>query len=98
MFWNTCFQSACVLFQVFCSRYVHEHMLFHSIAEEHLVVLSYSDLSVWCYACSDYVDNEVQYEKQNKQKMKVISDCGSLNESLSQVKGEGQVCEEAVNS
>ena len=57
-------------------------MLFHSIAEEHLVVLSYSDLSVWCYACSDYVDNEVQYEKQNKQKMKVISDCGSLNESL----------------
>ncbi|XP_076447342.1 protein deacetylase HDAC6-like [Babylonia areolata] len=46
-------------YKVFCSRYVNEHMLFHSVAEEHLMVLSYSDLSVWCYACNDYIDNEV---------------------------------------
>ncbi|KAL8604378.1 hypothetical protein ACOMHN_028141 [Nucella lapillus] len=44
--------------RVFCSRYVKEHMLFHSVGEEHMVVLSYSDLSVWCYACDDYIDNQ----------------------------------------
>lgn len=46
-------------------------MLFHSVAEEHLVVLSYSDLSVWCYACNDYVDNQVQcVKKRRKKKMR----------------------------
>ena len=42
-------------FRVFCSRYVQEHMLFHSIESQHLVTLSFSDISVWCYACEDYV-------------------------------------------
>ncbi|KAK7495510.1 hypothetical protein BaRGS_00013208 [Batillaria attramentaria] len=51
-----------VCYKVFCSRYVQEHMLFHSIAEEgHLMVLSYSDLSVWCYACNDYIDNQITH-------------------------------------
>lgn len=43
-------------------------MLFHSVAEEHLVVLSYSDLSVWCYACNDYIDNQVQCAEKKKEK------------------------------
>jgi len=44
-------------YKVYCSRYVNEHMLFHSIATDHKMVLSYADLSVWCYACDSYVHN-----------------------------------------
>lgn len=42
-----------------CGRYVNEHMLFHWLGEQHSMVLSYSDLSVWCYQCDQYVDNLV---------------------------------------
>ena len=45
--------------EVFCSRYVNEHMLFHGLEKTHLLSISFSDLSVWCYGCEDYVDNEV---------------------------------------
>ena len=34
-------------------------MLMHSLDTDHRVVLSYADLSVWCYACDSYVHNEV---------------------------------------
>ncbi|XP_076448241.1 histone deacetylase 6-like [Babylonia areolata] len=68
------FQS--YLFKVFCSRYVNEHMLFHSVAEEHLMVLSYSDLSVWCYACNDYIDNEATFP------MKNAAHCHKFGEAL----------------
>ena len=60
-FWSHLFTSMYVVsiffyyFRVFCSRYVQEHMLFHSIESQHLVTLSFSDISVWCYACEDYV-------------------------------------------
>lgn len=45
--------------EIHCSRYVNEHMLFHSLEgnEEHRMSLSFSDLSVWCYGCDSYVDN-----------------------------------------
>jgi len=43
-------------YEVFCSRYVREHMAQHSIESGHQVTMSFSDLSVWCYACNDYVD------------------------------------------
>ncbi|XP_022102474.1 histone deacetylase 6-like isoform X2 [Acanthaster planci] len=46
-------------YQVLCGRYVNEHMLFHSVSTSHLVVLSYADLSVWCYGCDSYIHNEV---------------------------------------
>ena len=36
-------------------------MLMHGIEEGHLMCLSYSDLSVWCYGCDQYVDNQVSY-------------------------------------
>lgn len=48
-----------VCYQVYCSRFVNEHMLMHGINTGHLLTLSYSDLSVWCYGCDDYIDNEV---------------------------------------
>jgi hypothetical protein len=31
------------------------------LEEGHLMCLSYSDLSVWCYGCDQYVDNQVSY-------------------------------------
>ena len=49
--------------QSYCSRYVQEHMLMHGIDSSHLLTLSMSDLSVWCYGCDDYVHNEVTLSK-----------------------------------
>jgi len=40
---------------VFCSRYVNCHMVEHNSASGHMVVLSFSDLSVWCYGCDSYI-------------------------------------------
>ncbi len=54
-----------VCYKVMCSRYVNEHMLFHSVETEHKVTLSFSDISVWCYGCEDYVDNELLYPMKN---------------------------------
>jgi len=38
-----------------CSRYVNGHASEHAASTNHKIVLSFSDLSVWCYACSDYI-------------------------------------------
>ena len=38
-----------------CGRFVNEHMVLHGALANHLVVLSYADLSVWCYGCDAYV-------------------------------------------
>uniref|UniRef100_A0A671XFY2 Protein deacetylase HDAC6 n=1 Tax=Sparus aurata TaxID=8175 RepID=A0A671XFY2_SPAAU len=46
-------------YQVFCGRYVNEHMVTHGVVSEHPVVLSFSDLSVWCYLCEAYVHNQL---------------------------------------
>jgi histone deacetylase 6 len=54
-------------FQVHCSRYVHGHAELHAIGSEehpivgndHAMALSFSDLSVWCYRCEDYVHHEM---------------------------------------
>jgi hypothetical protein len=47
---------------VFCSRYRNEHGLEHFIAhienkpeDQHNVALSFSDLTIWCYICNEYV-------------------------------------------
>ena len=39
---------------------MNEHMLFHGIETGHKLVLSYADLSVWCYGCDNYVHNQVR--------------------------------------
>ncbi|XP_039038055.1 histone deacetylase 6-like [Hibiscus syriacus] len=41
---------------VLCSRFVNKHMLEHYKQTTHCVALSYSDLSVWCFACDSYLD------------------------------------------
>merc|ERR1712130_448790 len=39
----------------FCGRFVNRHMVDHSLDKMHLVALSLSDLSFWCYVCDAYV-------------------------------------------
>ncbi|CAL8237979.1 unnamed protein product [Merluccius merluccius] len=46
-------------YQVFCGRYVNEHMVVHGAVAQHPIVLSFSDLSVWCYHCEAYLHNKV---------------------------------------
>nr|XP_046252337.1 histone deacetylase 6 [Scatophagus argus] len=52
-------------YQVFCGRYVNEHMVHHGVVSEHPIVLSFSDLSVWCYLCEAYVHNQILFEAKN---------------------------------
>ncbi|KAM3872288.1 histone deacetylase 6 [Diretmus argenteus] len=52
-------------YQVFCSRYVNEHMVTHGVVAEHPIVLSFADLSIWCYLCEAYVHNQVLFEAKN---------------------------------
>lgn len=47
-----------VCYKVYCSRYVKEHMVQHGKDADHPLVLSYTDLSAWCYKCDNYIDNE----------------------------------------
>lgn len=42
---------------IFCSRYVKEHMLEHNKESGHLVAFSLSDGSFWCYGCESYIIN-----------------------------------------
>lgn len=41
---------------VLCSRFVNKHMLTHHQETGHCLALSFSDLSVWCFACDSYLD------------------------------------------
>nr|XP_057940941.1 histone deacetylase 6 [Doryrhamphus excisus]XP_057940942.1 histone deacetylase 6 [Doryrhamphus excisus] len=52
-------------YQVACGRYVNEHMLMHGVTSQHPVVLSFCDLSVWCYVCEAYVHNQVVFDAKN---------------------------------
>ncbi|XP_023812883.1 histone deacetylase 6 isoform X2 [Oryzias latipes] len=52
-------------YQVFCGRYVNEHMVAHGKEVEHPMVLSFSDLSVWCYMCESYIHHQVLFQAKN---------------------------------
>merc|ERR1712071_212735 len=47
-------------YQVDCGRYVAGHMRHHSEESGHMMALSFSDLSVWCYGCDAYIDHQVR--------------------------------------
>eukprot|EP00088_Acartia_fossae_P042986 TRINITY_DN45222_c0_g1_i1.p1 TRINITY_DN45222_c0_g1~~TRINITY_DN45222_c0_g1_i1.p1 ORF type:complete len:159 (+),score=11.94 TRINITY_DN45222_c0_g1_i1:29-478(+) len=51
--------------KILCSRYVNSHMVDHAEEEFHVLTLSFSDLSVWCYGCDNYVDNKLLYPAKN---------------------------------
>ena len=44
-------------YKVLCSRYVNKHMVDHFNETSHCLTLSYSDLSVWCYGCDNYINS-----------------------------------------
>jgi len=46
-------------YEVHCGRFIHQHMLFHNESTGHCIVLSFADLSIWCYGCEAYLENEV---------------------------------------
>ncbi|CAH8530062.1 unnamed protein product [Schistosoma margrebowiei] len=46
-------------YAVYCGRYANSHMIEHFTITKHSIVLSYADLSTWCYECESYVHNEV---------------------------------------
>lgn len=50
---------------VHCSRYVSGHQVSHHSTSHHPLALSFSDLSVWCFDCDSYVDNERLYGVKN---------------------------------
>ncbi|XP_061696179.1 histone deacetylase 6 isoform X2 [Syngnathoides biaculeatus] len=52
-------------YKVACGRYVNEHMLAHGETSHHPMVLSFCDLSVWCYVCEAYVHNQAVFEAKN---------------------------------
>ncbi|KAG1972144.1 histone deacetylase 6 isoform X1 [Pimephales promelas] len=52
-------------YKVLCGRYVNQHMVTHGQVSGHPLVLSFADLSVWCYACESYIHNKVLHEAKN---------------------------------
>ncbi|XP_073992654.1 histone deacetylase 6 isoform X3 [Rhodnius prolixus] len=54
-----------ICYTVQCGRYINEHMLLHNADSGHPLTLSFSDLSVWCYSCQAYIDNQVLYRAKN---------------------------------
>ena len=42
-------------------RYKKGHCLSHSQESGHCLALSFSDLSVWCYVCDNYLDHAKLY-------------------------------------
>lgn len=47
-------------YTVHCARGINRHGLEHEHNHGHPIALSFSDLSVWCYACEAYLDNPVK--------------------------------------
>nr|XP_027808092.1 histone deacetylase 6 isoform X1 [Marmota flaviventris] len=52
-------------YQVYCSRYINAHMVRHHEASGHPLVLSYTDLSTWCYPCQAYVHHQALLDVKN---------------------------------
>ncbi|CAF0872676.1 unnamed protein product [Rotaria sordida] len=44
-----------------CSRYHQKHMLNHHESTGHNICLSFSDQSIFCYACDSYIDSPQLY-------------------------------------
>lgn len=40
-------------------------MLFHHMESDHALALSYTDLSVWCFKCENYIDNPILFKYKN---------------------------------
>ncbi|KAL6080520.1 Deacetylase sirtuin-type domain-containing protein [Balamuthia mandrillaris] len=61
----------------FCSRYVKGHMVSHNEASGHQIAASYSDLSVWCYACESYITHPTLANLLKRMSMSKFGDAGT---------------------
>ncbi|XP_075395011.1 protein deacetylase HDAC6 [Tenrec ecaudatus] len=52
-------------YQVCCSRYVKAHMIRHHEETGHPLVLSFIDMSTWCYHCQAYVHHQTLIDVKN---------------------------------
>ncbi|XP_066586610.1 histone deacetylase 6 isoform X2 [Prorops nasuta] len=52
-------------YTVHCARSINEHGLRHNEESQHPLVLSFRDLTVWCYGCEAYIDNLRLYAARN---------------------------------
>ena len=50
-----------LIVQVYYGRYINQHMLKHTEETGHKMVLSYADLSMWCFACDLHDTTHVQW-------------------------------------
>uniref|UniRef100_A0A8D2IRP4 Protein deacetylase HDAC6 n=1 Tax=Varanus komodoensis TaxID=61221 RepID=A0A8D2IRP4_VARKO len=48
-----------VCYKVCCGRYINQHMVAHNSETGHPLVLSFADLSAWCYECQAYIHHPV---------------------------------------
>ncbi|KAF8373214.1 hypothetical protein PRIPAC_79643 [Pristionchus pacificus] len=48
-------------FNLNCARAVNGCSIGHAEQSSHPIVLSLSDLSVWCYGCDEYISHEVLF-------------------------------------
>jgi len=44
--------------EIFCSRYINGHAKQHFKDSGHCVDISFSDISIWCYSCNDYITHQ----------------------------------------
>ncbi|GET52180.1 histone deacetylase 6 isoform X1 [Rhizophagus irregularis DAOM 181602=DAOM 197198] len=44
---------------VYCSRYINGHAAEHHKNTSHPISISFSDLSIWCYDCDDYITSRL---------------------------------------
>lgn len=51
-----------ICYKVGCGRYINQHMIAHNAETGHPLVLSFADLSVWCYECQAYVHHPTLFE------------------------------------
>ncbi|XP_077002189.1 protein deacetylase HDAC6 isoform X2 [Tamandua tetradactyla] len=52
-------------YQVHCGRYINAHMMQHHEDSGHPLVLSYVDLSTWCYHCQAYIHHQALLDAKN---------------------------------
>ncbi|XP_077777802.1 protein deacetylase HDAC6 isoform X2 [Podarcis muralis] len=55
-----------ICYKVCCGRYIKQHMVAHNSESGHPLVLSFADLSVWCYGCQAYVHHPILFEAKSQ--------------------------------
>ncbi|XP_044299676.1 histone deacetylase 6 isoform X3 [Varanus komodoensis] len=60
-----------VCYKVCCGRYINQHMVAHNSETGHPLVLSFADLSAWCYECQAYIHHPTLFDaKSHAHKLK----------------------------